>query len=364
MERRTVRMAVAIAAILICAFGLLAVFYVRSNFGGYASQLDDNRYVAKNNGSFMSEDDYFTAIKNDPDALSSEALVTKSYGLADRAGHLQMPAERGNVTQFIEQFEQTDMRYSPPKDPKKPEVRPTEEQFDGYVSQIEEVIYKLVAYSQTQSLESNYNGKKRALVVASIIASGMDGRYSFLSFVARGRAQKAISDELRTISEAEAPKGPKKDLVAACMPFLTRRFRIVEMMRKEELRVLQNFEITLGKRRPSPNSINYKDPEKISFSSSIIHQVPIVKDALTSRVYEAFSLPIHTILQIRLDQDNDIKSGVNSGVLAIFQDRVWKNPASSDLLYQLCPWLLDQKDATLMHQMESNLRYLSEQIIQ
>lgn len=340
-----------------CGVGLLTVYYIRNSTYDYSKELSNNRALLKSNGGFMDNDEYKASLGTEARAVNDQRLLAQCHDFAVSAGLVKLDDQgSSNIRQFLDKVSQ----FKP--DPKQPPL--SEPQYDRYANDMVAVVRQVVDYANSLNISQQFDEKKRALLIASQVAASLDCQYSFSAYMARINSSATVLGELCSLQKSDAPADLKRAVIDACLPELKRPLRTAQMFKKEQLRLLNNFDITLGKSSVAKNSLNYKNPEDFPLWAKWVQKLPNVDAALRSRAYEAFSLPLNNIERIRKINPIDWQTSVDPNSLGIFQDGISKNRASIDLIVHFAPDLLSNKNTAVLHRMEADFRLLAKPTIQ
>ena len=356
-EHRTVRIGISLAVLVSCSVGLLTVYYIRNSTYNYADELRSNEGISKSNDGFMDEKGYQKFRSSDVIARDDEEYLVLTHRMAVGTG-LVKPSDsnQSNIRLFLDEVTHAKKDAS--------SVVMTEREYDQSANEMQQVVRELVDYANSLNISHQFEEKKRALLVASQICASLDCRYSYSAYMARVYSSESVLNELCSLQKSDAAADLKKALIESCLLELKRPLRTERMLKKEELRLLQSYDITLGRQDIENDSITYKMPEDFPMWAKLVQRLPKVEKALRSRVYEAFNAPLSNIRNIKKSTSPDFQTGVDPGSLGMFADRVRKNRASIDLIEHFAPELLDFKNTGILHRMQADIRFLSKPTIQ
>lgn len=349
-EQKTLRIAISVFALFALGFFAVAAFYIGTGTREYAGTKDRNYSIAMAQHGFAGRSEFENFIQRDAQALRNSRELRLFHEGAKPLGLLESTTPSPKKIQAF--FAIANQK------PNESLGLLSESECDQFSNDLQVTVGHLVNYASTLESKTNFLEKLKAFEVACKLSAPMTGRYSFVSYQLRVKSGLVILDALMELRRSDAEPSAKKQILDACVPILAKTFAFDIVLKKEELRILDAFAITLGDLPYDQISINYIRPKPFDAWHNILHKLPNVNDALISRTYQSFEAPTVALGKVKSQDIKGNPIGPVASAMMTYQFELSKDRSCSDLISHFSPDLISPKTVDNINHYTAKLNYL------
>lgn len=352
-EQKTLRIAISVFALFALGFFAVAAFYIGTGTREYAGTKERNYSIAMAQNGFAGRSEFERFIQRDAQALQNSRELrlfhegAKPLGLLDSS-----PPSPSQIRTFV------GISYQKPNESL---GLLSEPECDQFSSDLQVAVGHLVNYASTLDSKTNLSEKLKTFEAACKLSTPMTGRYSLASYQLRVKSGNVILGALMELRRSDADPSAKKQILEACIPILSRSFYFDIVLKKEELRILDAYAVTVGDLPYDQISINYVRPKPFDVWHTMLQKLPNVKDALISRTYQSFEAATVNLGKVKSQNIKGNPLGPVSSALMTYQFELSKDRSCSELISHFSPDLINPKSVDNINHYTSKLNYLGYQ---
>ena len=291
IEKRTVKVAVALFVCTTLAVGALGVFYSTQQTIKYSSDFDSNRALIKAAKAFDTEEDYRRTLSR-PDLVAKRTLLTTAYAVAQEQNLLEQEGlTEAQVRSYLAAID------SPTKPSSDSPTTIPEQTYDRYILELQNMLVRFLSFSESLNSEDDNLFRLKSMILTQVgkISNSFDCQGTASGNIARVSSCTNILNSVKNFRKSSAPNEKKEAIVNWCIKELTVNYDFPLLLQTEHLRIMEYLHDQEGIPLGPPRYLVFRPKKPMTSLVKMELRLPGVKSAWISRLNNEFAIGIEKL---------------------------------------------------------------------